>query len=384
MSSTTAVKGRSKLDRQLDIFARFEHETLDVLTSTTPTAFLVVLNAGSTGSVGGIAAHDLEAACKVYPGFRALEMVLGRPYSYALFDTAEHAAAAHAGLKDVWIPMTHGNAKRLLLAFATRMSPDIALWTPAEVALAVPGLTVVPEFITPEEETAILSSLADPQQAAAWTTLGKRRVRHYGYRFDYARTTVDLDASAAEPMPLWAERVIAAYGQMFPEAQIPDQLTVNEYKPGSGIPPHTDTHSAFGDAILSVSLQGGVVMEFRCPIDPEEHGSLNPTPPVIHNGGSNDADVLEASALPPPKHARFQVVNVHLPARSLLIMDGDARYQWEHSIRPRRTDVVRGLAVSRTTRVSLTFRSVKQEPLCDGCRWPRACDLTKRTNGHED
>ncbi|KAJ3179845.1 Alkylated DNA repair protein alkB 8 [Geranomyces variabilis] len=377
MSSTTARKGRSKLDRQLEIFARFEHEPVDVLTSTTPTPFLLILNAGSTGSIGGIAGHDLEAACKVYPGFRAIEMLLGRPYSYALFDTAQHAAAAYAGLKDVWIPMTHGNAKRLLLAFATRMSPDVALWTPAEVALAVPGLTVVPGFVSPAEETAILSSLANSQQESAWTTLGKRRVRHFGYRFDYIRRTVDRDTSAAEPMPSWAERVIAAYGQMFPDADIPDQLTVNEYEPGSSIPPHTDTHSAFGDAILSVSLQGDVVMEFRCPIDSGDHVPSTSPSAEDGNGSSNDSDVLDAALTPPPKHTRFRVVNVHLPARSLLIMDGDARYQWEHSIRPRRTDVVRGQTVSRTTRVSLTFRSVKHEPRCEGCPWPRACDLAK-------
>ena len=34
----------------------------------------------------------------------------------------------------------------------------------------------------------------------------------------------------------------------------PDQMTVNEYKPGHGIPPHIDTHSAFEDGIVSVSL----------------------------------------------------------------------------------------------------------------------------------
>ncbi|KAJ3161441.1 Alkylated DNA repair protein alkB 8 [Geranomyces michiganensis] len=361
--------GASKLDRQLAIFARFERDTLEALISSSPTPFIVILNAGSTGSVGGVSAHDLEEACQAYPGFRALEMVLGRPYSYALFESAEHAAAAHAGLRDVWLPIPHGNAKRLLVAFATRLSSEVVLWSPADAALAVPGLTVVPDFATAEEESFIISSLNKSEQMSSWTTLGKRRVRHFGYRFDYVRTTVDRDASTAEAMPIWAERVIAAYLKMFPAADVPDQLTVNEYEPGAGIPPHTDTHSAFGDAILSLSLNGGVVMEFRCPLDAD--GA---------SGGCVDAEDVNASAVS-PKHMRYRVVNVYLPARSLLIMDADARYRWEHSIRPRRTDVVRGLALPRTTRVSLTYRSVKKEARCADCPWPRACDLAKIPNG---
>lgn len=64
---------------------------------------------------------------------------------------------------------------------------------------------------------------------------------------------------------------------------------MNEYTPGVGLSPHVDTHSAFEGAILSLSLAGGAVMELR-------------------RGGERRALLL--------------------PARSLLVMGGEARYSW--------------------------------------------------------
>jgi alkylated DNA repair dioxygenase AlkB len=44
-----------------------------------------------------------------------------------------------------------------------------------------------------------------------------------------------------------------------------DQLTVNDYMPGQGIPPHVDTHSPFEEVFVSLSLMSGVSMNFRTP-----------------------------------------------------------------------------------------------------------------------
>lgn len=97
-----------------------------------------------------------------------------------------------------------------------------------------------------------------------------------------------------------------------------------------GIPPHVDTHSAFADAIISLSLASDVVMEFRKPsID-------NSKEYVAH-------------------------VPVTLPRRSLLIMAGESRYGWKHGITPRKIDVIRNADGHLTTkfraqRISYTFR----------------------------
>lgn len=83
-----------------------------------------------------------------------------------------------------------------------------------------------------------------------------------------------------------------------------------------------DTHSAFLDPIFSLSLGSAIVMEFR----------------------RNNKSVF-----------------VDLPARSLLIMSGESRYDWTHGIVPRKFDIVNeeGVGLStrpRSLRTSLTFR----------------------------
>jgi len=69
---------------------------------------------------------------------------------------------------------------------------------------------------------------------------------------------------------------------------------LNTALPLPGIPPHVDTHSAFEDPILSLSLGSSVLMEFR--------------------------------------HQDGRAIPVLLPRRSLLIMSEEARY--EHNVTP--------------------------------------------------
>lgn len=72
---------------------------------------------------------------------------------------------------------------------------------------------------------------------------------------------------------------------------------------------------------------------------------------------------------------------VLLPARSLLIMSGEARYAWSHGICPRHNDIVRSsngvTAQPRGTRVSFTFRKIHRGDCC--CNFPEYCD-TKQNN----
>jgi hypothetical protein len=49
--------------------------------------------------------------------------------------------------------------------------------------------------------------------------------------------------------------------------------------------------------------------------------------------------------------------HVWLPPRSLLIMTGDARYHWSHSIASRQQDMVFGRLSQRDYRLSFTFRA---------------------------
>jgi len=213
--------------------------------------------------------------------------------------------------------------------------------------LGIQGLTLIEDYVTPDEERRLAELAATSGNR---TRLAKRKVTHFGYSFDYG--TRDAN-TPAEPIPELVGEVLRrlpASTVGYESAARCDQVTVNEYPRGVGLAPHVDTHSAFGESILSLSLLGGTVMEFRT--SDEEHRAL------------------------------------YLPPRSMLVMHGEARYRWQHYIPHRKFDDVQGESVARgEIRLSYTFRE-RRFGACE-CRWPTQCDsragaeskCSKRRNG---
>lgn len=206
--------------------------------------------------------------------------------------------------------------------------------------LRVPGLRFEAEFITEAQEAACVAFF-ERENGAHWAnTIRARQVQHFGYEFNYDTRRCDPDQPMKEPIPevlLPIIEKIAECGVM--DGDRPDQITVNEYLPGQGIAFHMDTHSAFTTTIASLSICSEVVMDFR------------------HPDGVRSEGVL-------------------LPARSLAVMSGASRYQWEHAIVPRTFDVIDGKQVSRQRRISITFRKIRSGP-CE-CPFPKYCDTLGR------
>jgi alkylated DNA repair protein alkB family protein 8 len=263
--------------------------------------------------------------------------------------------------------------------------PPAAAHARAE-ALRIPGLHLLHEFVSEAEEAALLAHVDRPD--ATWQLLAKRRVQHEGFAFDYAARTavpcaclcmracssvpalrrcvrfprvcppVQTRAADAPAPPFGAPvaavaarlsalpQVVDADASGVPAVVSYDQLTVNEYAAGVGIPPHVDTHSAFAGALASLTLDGAAAMLFRRGDAPEE------SPRALL-----------------------------LPRRSLLILAGEARLAWQHYIPSRLTDALAedaggGVRRREPRRVSLTFRRAVPAGAarrCD-CAWPHECD----------
>ena len=64
--------------------------------------------------------------------------------------------------------------------------------------------------------------------------------------------------------------------------------------------------------------------------------------------------------------------HLYLPERSLLDLNEEIRHAYMHSIPRRKYDKIAGVIKSRRSRVSITFRRVRDTP-CD-CKWSRMCD----------
>lgn len=67
----------------------------------------------------------------------------------------------------------------------------------------IPGLQLHPEFITPEQEAALLQHI----EQQPWQQLSKRRVQHYGFCFDYSQRGVDAQQRLG-PLPEWVQLVV--------------------------------------------------------------------------------------------------------------------------------------------------------------------------------
>lgn len=186
----------------------------------------------------------------------------------------------------------------------------------ARTPMLPPGALYIADYIDGPTESRLLDAI----DKSAWLGDLKRRVQHYGFRYDYKARRITSDAYLG-PLPAWLRTLAEQLRDedLFPVE--PDQVIVNEYLPGQGIAPHVDCEPCFGDTIVSLSLGSTCCMEF-------EH---------IHTG-QRSTQILRP--------------------RSLVLLDDDARFNWTHGIPARKSDLVDGEKVVRGRRISLTFRTV--------------------------
>ena len=175
------------------------------------------------------------------------------------------------------------------------------------------GAMIVPDFITPAEEERILLRI----DQVSWLTELRRRVQHYGWRYDYRG---GVSRAPAPAFPRWVTVMADRLRPHF-AGEPPVQCIVNEYRPGQGIGMHAD-HRDFGPVVASLSLCASWPMRFR----------RRNAGPYVRSGLPSDEIAI-------------------LPRRSVLILAGAARRDWMHGIDP--ADTPPG-----ATRVSATFRTL--------------------------
>ena len=145
----------------------------------------------------------------------------------------------------------------------------------------IQGLTYTKNYITTEQEQFLISQI----DSQPWLADLKRRVQHYGYKYDYKARKITPDLKIAD-VPEWLQIIDGI-----------DQVIINEYLCGQGITSHIDCIPCFGETICSLSL-------------------LEPCEMILEKDNTKHSIILEP--------------------RSLLTFQGEARYQWKHSIPQRK------------------------------------------------
>uniref|UniRef100_A0A0N5CB44 Fe2OG dioxygenase domain-containing protein n=1 Tax=Strongyloides papillosus TaxID=174720 RepID=A0A0N5CB44_STREA len=203
------------------------------------------------------------------------------------------------------------------------------------------GLRILENYICDDDAT-ILIEIIEKDLIQHSESLKNRTVIHYGYKFNYNSNSA---FHKTIPIPPQILEIIDRLknDNLVVMNEVPDQVTVNIYEESQGIPYHTDTHSAFGKQIFSLSLLSDVVMQFK--------NCANPT----------------------------NLTNVLLRKNSLLIMEDESRYAFKHGILTRKYDTNPSTneSMKRKRRISITFRKIK-ESKCQ-CKFIEFCDWDRNT-----
>lgn len=181
---------------------------------------------------------------------------------------------------------------------------------------SINGLDYYHEFISTEEEKTIIKEI----DLSPWLNDLKRKVQHYGYKYDYRARKINSSFKIGE-LPTWSKSIIH---KMIDKNIInfePDQLIINNYEPGEGIAMHIDCEPCFSDTIISLSLMSDINLDFQPKTSNTKTGLL-------------------------------------LKRRSLLVMNQNARYNYLHGIAQRKSDLFNEKKRNRSRRISLTFRKV--------------------------
>ena len=186
-----------------------------------------------------------------------------------------------------------------------------------EAIATISGLQYVENYIDERQHDWALARIDERQ----WLDDLKRRVQHYGFKYDYRARKVNHDMRIGE-LPEWLNRFSHKLYKDEHMPEVADQVIVNEYLPGQGISSHIDCEPCFKDTIISLSLGSGCVMNFTNKFDKKKK------------------------------------IPVWLEPRSLVVLSGEARDKWLHGIPARKSDEWDGQRHNRERRVSLTFRKV--------------------------
>ena len=185
------------------------------------------------------------------------------------------------------------------------------------------GFTYAPDFLNRDEEDALVAEVERLafHEVRMHGVAARRTVIHFGWDYDYSGWKIHR----TEPAPDWLrslrDRAAAAASV---DAERLEQFLVARYPPGATIGWHRDA-PMFGIPVIGVSLLSACRMRFR-------------------RG----------------KPRAYELFEQTLEPRSLYILDGEARTQWQHHIPA--TAALRYSITMRTVRTSRRGPAEAQSP----------------------
>ncbi len=185
------------------------------------------------------------------------------------------------------------------------------------------GLIYIPNFISFESSLEIIEYI----EKKLWSLELKRRVQHYGYRYNYSNRNIELDKRVfqiEQPFIGFLDTLTYELQELGLKGR-PNQIIVNEYQIGQGITWHIDSEKGFDDNIFILSLLSDCLMKLQ-------HKKTK------------------------------ESIEIYLQKNSLLCLTKESRYDWKHMIPNTKSFMFKGEKIMRARRISLTCRYTK-DPL---------------------
>jgi len=200
-----------------------------------------------------------------------------------------------------------------------------------------PGIKIIPDFITASEEADLVKGL----DLLPWdSSVSGRRKQNFGPRANFNKRKAKLGPFAGFPPCTKFIQDRFSTVPLLESYRTVEQCSI-EYRPetGASIEPHIDDCWIWGERIVQLNLLSGTSLTltpYTGSDKPNKYnlGDVNTYPRVI----GHDGRVGERGAppfcvdVPPSLYPTSALVRIPLPPRSLLIMWGSARYEWEHSV----------------------------------------------------
>ncbi|XP_050203733.1 uncharacterized protein P8A3.02c [Mercurialis annua] len=201
-------------------------------------------------------------------------------------------------------------------------------WEPIK---QINGLWLCRDFLSSEQQFTLLSQI----QNEGWFT---ESTNNQAMRFgDLPSWAIQLSNSIREIIQIGdhisgeGKNTCLLPSNLFRREPPFDQLIVNLYQPGEGICAHVDL-MRFEDGITIVSLESSCVMHFS----------------KVENATIGEED-----------HQLVDRIPVYLTPGSLVLLSGDARYQWKHEInRKPGFQIWEGQELNQKRRTSITLRKL--------------------------
>ncbi|RNA26571.1 SDA1 -like protein [Brachionus plicatilis] len=287
---------------------------------------------GNCGLDNNISADFIEEKFRTFGKIIDIIMQKKKPYSFIIFEEPQSTQKAINQLQSQVITTNNQTTLCFYLFPVDKVPQTTVQFTEFEEVECLPkGIDYLEDYIQDSYAKKIVDFFTEQDENQnSVVGLKRRRVKHFGYEFKYGSNNCDDTKPLTDPENKMPQVLDELFEKMLNDKLIhvkPDQLTVNFYEPGQGIGPHIDNTVAFDNFIISLSLMSSTMMEFR-------------------------------------QKETKKISKILLKPNSLLVLKGESRFNWSHSIPERKHDLFKDsnsgqyLVLKRNMRISLTFRKV--------------------------